>query len=56
MAEYLHFVCVSHGKKLLRKSSVMIEAQKGKFAFEQPLTLISCCSNGCCTLMGLIDA
>lgn len=55
MAEYLHFVCVSHGKKLLTKSSAIKEAQKGTFTFQQPLTLVSCCSNGCCTLMGLVD-
>lgn len=53
MAEYLHFVCVSHGEKLLTKSSAIKEAQKGTFAFQQPLTLVSCYSNGYCTLMVL---
>lgn len=38
MAEYLHFVCVPHGKKLLTKSSAIKEAQKGMFAFQQPYT------------------
>lgn len=28
MAEYLYFVCVSHGKKLLTKSSAIKEAQR----------------------------
>lgn len=55
MAEYLHFVCVSHEEKLLTKSSAIKEAQKGTFAFQQPLTLVSCYSNGYCTLMVLID-
>lgn len=38
MAEYLHFVCVPHGKKLLTKSSAVKEAPKGMFAFQQPYT------------------
>lgn len=44
MAGYLHFVCVSRGKKLLTKSSAIKEAEKGTFAFQQPLTLFSCSS------------
>lgn len=37
MTRYLHFVCVLHGKKLLAKPAIKA-AEKGMFAFQQPLT------------------